>query len=129
MRIHKEAVLIPNALDAGQTVGVSASGSGKAACLHSCPFFCIEKEFLLLSQLGPELYHTLRISASDVVDIAFEVGSLGNIHGRRTRHKGMCRIANAIAAAAEEFIEDIVFIGSYDQTSHREPHLLGDPAC
>ena len=83
----------------------------------------------LLSQLGPELYHTLRISASDVVDIAFEVGSLGNIHGRRTRHKGMCRIANAIAAAAEEFIEDIVFIGSYDQTSHREPHLLGDPAA
>ena len=79
VRIHKEAVLIPNALDAGQTVGVSASGSGKAACLHSCPFFCIEKEFLLLSQLGPELYHTLRISASDVVDIAFEVGSLGNI--------------------------------------------------
>ena len=75
---------------------------------------------------APEVAQAHAVAPHQVVDIALEVRSLGDVHRRAG---GLLRLLpHAIAAGAEELIQDVVLIGGDDQPPDRQAHAPRDVA-
>src|SRR5207302_4126876 len=76
----------------------------------------------------PELAYDGRIAADEVEDEAFEVRSLGYVHRRARRRKGLVPGTDAIASRFEELVEYVVLVGGEDQAADRQAHRPRDVA-
>src|SRR5258708_2694805 len=130
VRVDHDAVVLPNAPDGCEAIRVRAR-TGNESGLGDLPEIRGpgQIEGALALQHLPQLAHRLRLAADEVVAVALEVRGFLDIHHRTAGRVDFRRLAHAVAAGAEEFVEDVVLVGRDDELPDRQAHLPRGLPC
>src|SRR5712691_4926727 len=127
VRIDHDAAVLPNAADGCEAVRVGAR-TGNESGLGDLPEIrgAGQIEGALALQRLPQLAQRLRVAADEVVGVALEVGGFRDVHRRTAGRVDFRRLAHAVAAGAEEFVENVILVGRDDELPDRHAHLPRD---